>query len=59
MGSVKICYAKELTKIYEFIETKDVKTITEEIKNRPELTKGELTVIVDPSPIAETNQELS
>ena len=54
-GNVKICYAKELTKIYEFIETKDVKTITEEIKNRPELTKGELTVIVDPSPIAEAD----
>ena len=59
MGSVKICYAKELTKIYEFIETKDVKTIIEEIKKRPELIKGELTVIVDPSPLAETDRELS
>ncbi len=54
-GNVKICYAKELTKIYEFIETKDIKTITEEIKNRPELTKGEITLIVDPSPISDSD----
>ncbi len=57
MGDVKICYAKELTKIYEFIETKNVKNIIEEINSRPELIKGELTVIVDPSPLAETDRQ--
>ncbi|MHB1545244.1 MAG: 16S rRNA (cytidine(1402)-2'-O)-methyltransferase [bacterium] len=47
-GNIKICYAKELTKIYEFIETKDLKSVLEEIKCRPELIKGEITIVADP-----------
>ncbi|MDA8401499.1 MAG: 16S rRNA (cytidine(1402)-2'-O)-methyltransferase [Deltaproteobacteria bacterium] len=47
-GNIKICYAKELTKIYEFIETKDLKAVLEEIKGRPELIKGEITLVIDP-----------
>ncbi len=47
-GNIKICYAKELTKIYEFIETKDLKTILLEIQSRPELIKGEITLVVNP-----------
>ncbi|MHB1660664.1 MAG: 16S rRNA (cytidine(1402)-2'-O)-methyltransferase [bacterium] len=50
LGNVRICYAKELTKIYEFIETKDLKTLAEEIKGRPELLKGEITLVIDPLP---------
>ncbi len=49
-GNIKICYAKELTKIYEFIETKDLKTILLEIQSRPELIKGEITLVVNPDP---------
>jgi 16S rRNA (cytidine1402-2'-O)-methyltransferase len=48
LGNVKICYAKELTKIYESIETKDLKTLSNEIINRPELLKGEITLVINP-----------
>lgn len=51
LGNVRICYAKELTKIYESIETKDLKTLTKEIKGRPELLKGEITLVIDPLPL--------
>lgn len=51
LGNVKICYAKELTKVYEFVKTQDLKTLAEEIKNRPELLKGEITLVIDPSPL--------
>ena len=47
-GNIKICYAKELTKIYEFMATKDLKAVLEEIKGRPELIKGEITLVIDP-----------
>ncbi|MHB8231434.1 MAG: 16S rRNA (cytidine(1402)-2'-O)-methyltransferase [bacterium] len=45
-GNVKICYAKELTKIYEFIETKDLKILEEKINNNPDLLRGEITLVV-------------
>ncbi len=45
-GNVKICYAKELTKIYEFIGTKSLKTFIEEIKLKPALIKGEIVLAI-------------
>ncbi len=50
LGNVKICYAKELTKIYEFIKTKDLEILMKEIKDKPELLKGEITLIIEPLP---------
>ena len=58
-GDVKICYAKELTKVFEYIRTGRLKQVAEEIGNRPELLKGEITVVVDPSSAqAETDASL-
>lgn len=48
IGNVKICYAKEITKVYEFIKTQDLKSLREEIKSRPELLKGEISLAVEP-----------
>lgn len=48
LGNVKICYAKELTKIYEFAKTQDLKSLLNEIKTRPELLKGEITLVIEP-----------
>ncbi len=47
-GNVKICYAKELTKLFEYIRTTDIRSIREELKKNPALLKGELTLIVNP-----------
>ncbi|MFW0884422.1 16S rRNA (cytidine(1402)-2'-O)-methyltransferase [Candidatus Acidulodesulfobacterium sp. H_13] len=47
-GNVKICYAKELTKIYEFIKTQDIEMLKDEIKNSPELLRGEITLLIEP-----------
>ena len=52
LGNIRICYAKELTKVYEFIKTQDLKTLMEEIKNRPELLKGEITLVMEPLPLS-------
>ncbi len=45
-GNVKICYAKELTKIYEFIGTQYLKELEEKINVNPDLLRGEITIIV-------------
>lgn len=47
-GDVKICYAKELTKVYEYIRTCNLKELKQEIQDRPELLKGEITIVVEP-----------
>lgn len=49
IGNVQICYAKELTKFYEYIKTKDIKSLQEDLKNNPDLLKGEITLIVNPA----------
>jgi len=48
-GNIKICYAKELTKFFESIKTKEIKYLREDFKNNPELLKGEITLIVSPT----------
>jgi 16S rRNA (cytidine1402-2'-O)-methyltransferase len=47
-GNIKICYAKELTKFFENIQTKEIKSLREDFKNTPELLKGEITLIISP-----------
>ncbi|RZD15243.1 MAG: 16S rRNA (cytidine(1402)-2'-O)-methyltransferase [Candidatus Acidulodesulfobacterium ferriphilum] len=47
-GNARICYAKELTKVYEFVKTQDLKALMDEIKNKPELLKGEITLVIEP-----------
>ncbi|MCL4542533.1 MAG: 16S rRNA (cytidine(1402)-2'-O)-methyltransferase [Deltaproteobacteria bacterium] len=49
-GNATICYAKELTKMYEFIETKDLQTLKEELDSNSDLLKGEITLVIDPNP---------
>jgi 16S rRNA (cytidine1402-2'-O)-methyltransferase len=48
-GNIKICYAKELTKFFENIKTKEIKCLREDFKSNPELLKGEITLIVSPA----------
>jgi 16S rRNA (cytidine1402-2'-O)-methyltransferase len=52
LGNIRICYAKELTKVYEFVKTRDLKTLIEEIKSSPELLKGEITLVIEPLPLS-------
>ncbi len=48
MGNVRVCYAKELTKIYESLITRDLSGLKREIEKRPELLKGEITLVIEP-----------
>ncbi len=52
LGNIRICYAKELTKVYEFVKTRDLKTLIEEIKSSPELLKGEITLVIESLPLS-------
>ncbi|MCL5673199.1 MAG: 16S rRNA (cytidine(1402)-2'-O)-methyltransferase [Deltaproteobacteria bacterium] len=47
-GNIKICYAKEITKFFENIRTKDISSLRIDFNNSPELLKGEITLIISP-----------
>ncbi len=59
LGNVKICYAKEITKVYEFIKTQDLKTLRDEIKNKPELLRGEISIAVEPLSLMPNQDEIN
>lgn len=49
MGNVKVCYAKELTKIYENIKTLRLVELKNMLEDNVDLLRGEITLVIEPA----------